>query len=223
VRIDPRGPAFEEQMGGIFSRVRHPLGSLRAGARTEHVVRANWKILVENYQECYHCPGVHPELCALVPLYRSGEVDAPDGKAAYFRDGAYTFTLSGTSRRPILAGLEGDDRRRYSGELVLPNMFLNMFPDYVHTRLLWPLAPDRTRIVSEWLFEPATMARPDFDCRDAIDFLTLVGWQDWKVCEGVQRGVSSRSFDGGFYAPQERYAAQFKSWYLERMGEQEAA
>jgi Rieske 2Fe-2S family protein len=219
VRLDERGPSFREQMGAIIDRVRYPLASLRTGGRTEHVVRANWKLLVENYQECYHCPGVHPELCAIVPLYRSGEVDSPGGDKAYFRDGAYTFTLSGTSRRPILSGLEGEDRRRYNGELVLPNMFLNLFPDYAHTRVLWPLAPDRTRIVSEWLFEATTVARPDFDSRDAVDFLTLVGWQDWKVCEGVQRGVESRSFGSGVYAPQERYAAEFKHWYLDRMAE----
>jgi Rieske 2Fe-2S family protein len=215
INLRARAGPLRRQLGKIVERTRrYPLPSLRSGARLVHDVEANWKILVENYQECYHCPGIHPELCDLVPLYRTGWVDAPDGQSAYFRDGATTFTLGGVTRRPFLSGLGEDEKKRYNGELVLPNMFLNLFPDYVHTRVLWPLGPARTRIVSEWLFEPSTMARNDFDPSDAVDFLNLVGWQDWKVCEEVQKGVGSRAHRHGVYAPHERYAAGFKRWFL---------
>ena len=205
------------QLGEMPARVRrYPLADLRVETRLVHDVEANWKILVENYMECYHCPGVHPELCELVPLYRQGQVDSPGQETAYFRDGAFTFTLTGTTRRPFLRGLGEEDRRRYNGEMLYPNMFLNLFPDYVHTRTLWPLGPTRTRIISEWMFEPSTLARPDFDSSDAVEFLNLVGRQDWDVCEAMQRGVASRAHRHGVYSPQERYAAEFKTWFLGR-------
>lgn len=218
VRIERGGESLADYLREIPSRTRnYPLARVRCATRLVHEVEANWKILVENYQECYHCPGVHPELCELVPLYRKGEVDGPGGESAYFRDGAVTFTLTGTTRRPFLSGLSEEEKKRYNGELVLPTLFLNLFPDYVHTRTLWPLAPGRTRIVSEWMFEPATMARPDFDPGDAVEFLNRVGWQDWKVCEGVQKGITSRAHAHGVFGPQERYAADFKHWLLERL------
>ena len=196
---------------------RYPLASLKSASRQTHEAECNWKILVENYQECYHCPGVHPELCDLVPLYRKGIVDASDSDlVAYFREGAATFTRSGTTRRPFLTGLNDAEKRKYDGELIVPTMMLNLFPDYVQYRVLWPLAPGRTRIVTEWLFEASTMAREDFDPRDAIEFINLIGRQDWDVCELVQKGVGSRAHRHGVYTPQETHSRAFKTWYLDR-------
>ena len=197
---------------------RYPLAALRLGARDAHEVECNWKILVENYMECYHCPGVHPELCDLVPLYRTGLVDASGSDViAYFREGACTFTMTGTTRRPLLSGLDDEEKRKYNGEMIYPTMMLNLFPDYAQYRVLWPLGPARTRIVTEWLFEPFTMARDDFDASDAIEFIRLVSRQDWSVCELVQKGVASRAHRHGVYVPQETHAGQFKAWYLDRL------
>jgi phenylpropionate dioxygenase-like ring-hydroxylating dioxygenase large terminal subunit len=212
-----RAAALAEQLGDIPERVRrYPLSTLQSGAVRVHEVECNWKILVENYMECYHCPGVHPELCDLVPLYRTGEVDAQDGETAYFREGAVTFTRGGTTRRPLMSGLNDEERRKYNGEMILPNMMLNLFPDYAHVRTLWPLGPGRTRILSQWLFEPATVGSDDFDPTDAVEFIDMVSRQDWDVCEAVQRGVGSRAHRHGVYTPQETHAAGFKRWFLER-------
>ncbi len=213
-----RAAPLAAQLGDAAARVRrYPLASLKVGARRLDEVACNWKILVENYMECYHCPGVHPELCDLVPLYRKGEVDTPDGQdVAYFRDGATTFTLGGATRRPLMSGLSEEERRKYNGEMILPSLMLNLFPDYAHARTLWPLGPARTRIVSEWLFEPGTMRRDDFDPADAVGFIDMVSRQDWKVCEAVQKGVGSRAHAHGVYTPQEAHAAGFKRWFLQR-------
>ena len=123
----------------------------------------------------------------------------------------------GTTKRPFLKGLNDDEKRRYDGESVFPTLLLNVFPDYAQYRMLQPLAPDRTRIVTEWLFEPETMARPDFDPADAIEFINLIGHQDWAVCELVQKGVGSRSHSHGVFTPQETHSGAFKRWYLERL------
>jgi Rieske 2Fe-2S family protein len=214
-----RAAPLAEQLGAVPERTRrYPLSTLKTGALQVDEVQANWKILIENYMECYHCPGIHPELCDLVPLYRKGEVDPAGGEAiAYFREGAVTFSATGTTRRPLLTGLDEEERRKYSGELIYPAMMLNLFPDYVHARTLWPLGPERTRIVSEWLFEPGTMAADGFDAADAVEFLNLVSRQDWDVCEAVQEGVASRAQAHGVYVPQEAPAADFKRWVLERL------
>jgi len=100
--------------------------------------------------------------------------------------------------------------------MIVPTMMLNLFPDYVQYRVLWPLAPGRTRIVTEWLFEPSTMARADFDPGDAIEFINMIARQDWTVCELVQQGVASRAHRHGVYTPQETHSRAFKTWYLDR-------
>ncbi len=215
-----RAAPLSQHLGTAPERLkRYPLDTLKSASRQAHEVDCNWKILVENYQECYHCPGVHPELCDLVPLYRRGIVDASTSDVvAYFREGAGTFTRTGTTRRPLLSGLNDEEKRKYDGELIVPTMMLNLFPDYVQYRVLWPLSPGRTRIVTEWLFEPTTMTRDDFDPSDAIEFINLIARQDWDVCELVQKGVGSRAHRQGIYTPQEEHSAAFKSWYLDRFG-----
>ena len=217
LRLDPGGEPLLAQLGALPERARpYPLASLRVGARAERRVEANWKILVENYMECYHCPGVHPELADLVPLYRTGEVDASGSEPPEYREGAVTSTLGGTTQRPIFAGLRDLARQRYHAELVLPNLLLYLFPDYVCARSLWPSSPTRTRIVSEWLFEPETQAQPDFDASDAVEFMNLLGGQDWQVCEAVQQGVVSRAHRHGVMLAQESEVAEVTRWYLEQ-------
>lgn len=218
VRLEGGGEDLAAQLGVQAERVRpYPLAGLRVGARHEREVAANWKILVENFAECYHCPGVHPELADFVPFYRTGEVDDTGDEPPEFREGVVTATASGTTRRPLFPALRGRPRQRYHADLVLPNLFLYLFPDYVCARTLWPLAPGRTRVISEWLFEPGVLDGDAGDIDDAVQFLDHLGEQDWQVCERVQQGVASRAYTGGFLLEQEAGVAEFDRWYLERM------
>jgi len=220
VNLAERPGPLADALGGMPERVRrYPLEDLRVVKRTVHDVEANWKILIENYQECYHCPGVHPELCDLVPLYGTGVVDQPANlETAVFRDGATTFTHTGATQRPLFAGLTESERRTYNGELILPGAWMNFLPDFVQTRSLWPVSPTRTRLLTEWLFEESTIARPDFDPADALSFTMLISEQDWKVCAAVQQGVGSRAFRQGVYVPLEDAAAEFNRWVIDRLG-----
>ena len=218
IRLEDGGEPLAARLGGMVDRARpYPLEDLRIERRTVHEVEANWKILFENYQECYHCPGTHPELCDLVPLYGTGAVDILGGDVvARFRDGATTLTHDGRTRRPILTGL-GEEHRAFNGESILPNMWINFLPDFLQTRVLWPVSPTRTRIVTEWLFESSTMARPDFDAGDVHEFTMLISRQDWTICEEVQKGVGSRSLRQGVLAPLEEYVAEFDRWVLRQL------
>ncbi len=194
------------------------LADLRTAARTVYDVAADWKVVVENYNECYHCGPVHPELCRIVPAFRTGggaDLDWDDGIPQ--RTGTTTFTLSGTTTRRPLPGLAADQRDRHRGELLLPNLMLSCSSDHVAAFTLWPQAAGRTRIVCDFLFHPDEIAQPDFDPDDAVQFWDLVNRQDWVICEAVQRGMGSRAFRHGFMAPMEDLSADVRRYLADRM------
>jgi glycine betaine catabolism A len=155
---------------------------------------ANWKVLTENYHECYHCPSIHPELC---------RVSAPDSGQNYaasrawmggwmdLRDGMATMSLDGSSHAVPLRGLSGAGQRTVLYVSIFPNVLLSLHPDYVMTHRLSPLAADRTRIECSWAFAPEAVAMPGFDPGYATEFWDLTNRQDWLACESVQRGLAS--------------------------------
>lgn len=199
---------------------RYRTGELRIGHRIAYEVRVNWKILHDNFNECLHCPGLHPELVKIVPLYRSGQVVDParaDGGAT-LAEGLYTFTDSGRSRLPLLPDLSDLDRRTYYGYSVFPNLLVNLLSTGVMTYTLYPRAVDHTTIVSEYLFRPEAIASEGFDCSDMVGFLDRVSLQDWGICEKVQRGVRSRGFARGVYPPPDRMLHEFAERYLAERG-----
>jgi Rieske 2Fe-2S family protein len=208
-----------EQLGGVPERlVRYPLDALKVGWAIEYDVAANWKIIAENYNECYHCAGVHPELCDLVPAFRSqGGAGLDWERGIPHRDGAYTFTDSGTTSRAPFPGLDQDELTRHKGELVYPNLLLSLSCDHVAAFLLFPEGPERTRITCLFLFTEQEMAKESFDASDAADFWDLVNKQDWAICESVQRGTGSRAHDHGYYAPMEDWNLDIRRYVLNRI------
>ncbi|MEA2558138.1 MAG: glycine betaine catabolism [Actinomycetota bacterium] len=194
---------------------RYRLGELRSARTIVYEVETNWKIVVDNYNECLHCPSVHPELVKIVPLYRKGIVLDPtrvDGGVT-LADGLYTFTMDGTSTLPQLPNLEEIDRRTYYGYSVFPNLLVNLFSTGVMAYTLLPRSASHTTVISDYLFRPETIEADDFDPSDMVDFLDLVSRQDWDVCERAQRGVVSRFFDRGVYPPQDGLLHRFAERY----------
>ena len=196
---------------------RYPLAQLRSGARFVYDVAANWKVIAENYNECYHCAGVHPELVRLVPAFARGGADLDWDDGIPHRDGAWTFTFSGTSARAPFPDLDDAERVRHKGELVYPNLLLSLSADHVAAFTLWPRAVDRTQVVCDLLFAPDEVARSGFDPSDAAGFWDMVNRQDWAVCESVQRGMRSRAYRDGWYAPMEDASLDIRRWLLPRL------
>jgi Rieske 2Fe-2S family protein len=217
-----RGQTLQAQLGGVPERLRrYPLSELRVAKRIEYDVAANWKVMLENYNECYHCGPVHPELCQLVPAFKQrGGADLDWERGIPHREGAWTFTGSGTTNRAPFEGLSEDERVRHKGELVYPNLLLSLSAEHVAVFTIWPHAPARTTVVCEFLFHPAEMARPDFNPSDAVDFWDLVNRQDWAICESVQRGMTSRVFQTGYYAPMESWSLDIRRYIRERLGKE---
>jgi Rieske 2Fe-2S family protein len=190
---------FAEHLGALDGYVApyRPERLVRK-ARHSYEVAANWKIIAENYHECYHCPQIHPELCAVTPPNSGENWHEPGawvGGHMQLRDHAQTMSLDGVSHGVML---EDVDPRTVGYIGLFPNVLLSLHPDYVMTHRLEPVTPQRTLIECEWLFD-AEVADPSY----AVDFWDLTNRQDWRACESVQRGVASPHFRPGPLAPNE--------------------
>ena len=189
------GEAYDD----MLSFERFEMDELRIGASAEWMVEANWKIIIENYNECLHCPTVHPELVDVIPAYRKGWV-FEEGRD----DGGVTLASGGTYAPGVstLARAAGDERGRRTVGLRrddLPEHHDRHLRHSIIVTQLFPLGPGRTRQVAWYLFHPDTISAPDFDPSRLVEFGELVGGQDNAICERVQLGVSSQAFDHGVY------------------------
>jgi len=226
VFVDPSGeaPDLAAHVGDLADHLeRYRVAGLARAAQITYDVAANWKQIAENYNECLHCPGVHPELNAL-SHYMSGEV--MDGAGAWcggsmtLRPGASTMARAGGENgRPPIEGLAGDDLESILYFALFPNALVSLHPDYVMLHTLWPRATDRTEVVCEWYFEPATMAAEGFDPGDAIAFWDQVNREDWHVCELTQKGVRTPGYVPGRYSAEEVDVHAFDVMVAERYRE----
>ncbi len=204
---------------------------LRPAKRIEYDVRANWKLMFENYSECYHCPGVHPQLQKISP-YDSAENDLAKGPflGGFMKvNKGKSLTMSGnTCALPIGAGKElataspsgggpDHDYQKVFYYSIFPNMLLSLHPEYVMVHQLWPQSPERTLIVCDWLFHPDAFERKDFNPNDAIEFWDMTNKQDWHVCELSQQGIASRAYVPGPYSSRERIPAAWDEYYLRQI------
>ena len=211
-----RGGKFQEHIGELEDVVaRYGAADLVTPVSHEYDVAANWKVIIENYQECYHCAMIHPELCRVSPPESGDNVELDGdwvGGWMELRESAQTMSLDGRSGGTAIARLDEHEKRTVMYVAVLPNLLISLHPDYVMTHLLTPLAPDRTRIRCSWAF-PAEVANAEgFDPAYAVDFWDLTNRQDWAACESVQRGMKAPQFEPGPLAPSEDGVYQFVTY-----------
>ena len=193
---------------------RYGFDKLRIGKRIVADVQANWKLLAENFSECFHCPPVHPELCRVVTAYQeAGAWGLRPSARAEYKAGATTLTMDGSSRFPAFENLNAEERKTlYIPEMVLPNLFFNIQPDYVNSHLMFPTGPQSVRIVYDWLFEPRHLPLADEDLAHYVALWDITNRQDARNCEWQQQGMQSREFRHGHYVPQEFDCHRFAQW-----------
>jgi len=215
VWVDLSGEALpiEEHFGNL-GEMAVPYETLRLTTEAVHsyVVDANWKIVVENYNECYHCSSIHPELCEVTPP-DSGYDHEPTGfwcgGTMVLKDHAVTMSLDGASKGVNFTGIIGDQARQVWYLTVAPNLLLSMHPDYVMTHRLVPLSPGQTFIECAWLFPPEARDVPGFDPAYAVDFWDITNREDWTACENVMKGVRHRGYRPGPLSSWEGTVYQF--------------
>jgi glycine betaine catabolism A len=205
VNADGSAPALARYLNGMTELLDgYGCADLVVAAGHSYDLAANWKLVGENYHECYHCSTIHPELCRVSPP-DSGNNYEPTGLwmggKMSLSPGVATMSLDGRAGVPALPGLTPAQRREVLYLHLFPSLLVSLAPDYVMTHQLWPLDAGRTRVVCQWLFHPDAVAASDFDPAYAVDFWDLTNRQDWAACEGVQRGVRSRGYRPGPLSP----------------------
>jgi len=198
---------------------RWNLSALRSAKRIDYDVRANWKLMFQNYSECYHCLGVHPELSKISP-HDSAENDLTEGPflGGFMRIASdKSLTMSGHTCALPVGNFGNEDFRFVFYYSIFPNMLLSLHSDYVMVHQLLPQSPERTLIFCNWFFHPEAFEREDFKPEDAIDFWDMVNKQDWHVCELSQQGISSRAYAPGPYSARESIPAAWDEYYLQQM------
>jgi phenylpropionate dioxygenase-like ring-hydroxylating dioxygenase large terminal subunit len=230
-------------LAGKFSRWNLP--ALRSARRIDYDVRANWKLIFQNYSECYHCLGVHPELSKISP-HDSSENDLAEGPflGGFMRIAkGRSLTMSGNACAMGIADFsrahdraparnrnpsqeiengydhehEHDGKNRVFYYSIFPNMLLSLHPDYVMVHQLEPRSPERTLIFCNWFFHPEAFDGENFKPEDAIEFWDMVNKQDWHVCELSQQGISSRAYVPGPYSARESIPAAWDREYLRHL------
>ncbi len=214
--LNQKHQSFKKTLGEFPTTFkRYDFDQLKIGKRIVVEVRANWKLLAENFSECFHCPPVHPELCRVVTAYREAgawglkkeSLSGPE-----YQDGAKTLTLDGTARLPAFRNLNEQQRKAlYVPAMLPPNLFLNVQPDYVNSHLMFPTGPESVRIVYDWLFEADRVPR-GADLEHYTALWEATNAQDARNCEWQQQGIQSREFRHGHYVPQEFDCHRFAEW-----------
>jgi glycine betaine catabolism A len=218
VNLSPRPEPLEKTLGGFIRRCApYPLEDLRRTHRVVYDIAANWKLVVQNANECYHCPGVHPQLVKITP-YRSGEEDLRTGPVfggwMDFVDGVRSATLTGLTSRAPFPGLSAEDRRRVYYYVLYPANFLSLFPDYITFDWFLPMGPERTRLV----FDVYVHRNETGPAEDAMEFWEMTNRQDWHICEMAHLGSKTAAYFQGRYSSEEEVVHLVDRYYLKRMG-----
>ncbi len=213
--------AFASALPALVGKFAHrDASALRSVHSAVYDVAANWKLLFHNFSECYHCPTVHPLLNQLTP-FRNSENDLDEGPVLggpmWMTNPEGSMTIGGERCAAPASTLSAQERARVYYYTVFPSAFISFHPDYVLVHRVESLAIDRTRVTCDWYFDPAAIARADFDPQPAIAFWDLTNRQDWELCENAHRGVTSLAWQPGPYSELESQLAAFDREYLRVM------
>jgi len=216
VNVSGDAMPFDEHIGEL-EQILAPYEPERlvVGATHEYRSPTNWKLPIENYHECYHCSAIHPELCVVSPPESGDNLTMPGlwaGGTMDLEPNAETMSLDGRSGGVMLPGLDAAQLRQVIYVGLFPNMLISAHPDYVMTHRIEPLSAGESWVECQWLFDPAAIARDDFDPSYAVDFWDITNRQDWNACEGVQRGLSSRGFRPGPFSMSEDAVCHWVQW-----------
>ena len=208
---DDIGAQLRRRLGDAAAVRAWGLDQLCTGRRIVYDVAANWKLIVENFMECYHCSTIHPELVDVIPSFRSGlgSQSFGAGHGSELGPEVAGFTVDGRAGLPTLPSVAPADERRYYGMTLTPSAFLNLVGDHVILHRIEPVAAGRSRVTCDWLFAPEVLSGPH-DIGPTVELFHRVNLQDFDACERCQLGAASRAFaHGGVLVPVEHKLTGF--------------
>ena len=166
------------------------LGVIRRRVRRVYDIAANWKVVIDNYLECYHCPVAHPSFCDLIDVgtYEVTEYD-------YFSTQGGALKASAREGKANLYDVSQGVQEGFYAYL-WPNFTLNIYPGpgNVSLNLFVPVDVNRTLAIYDYCFADA-VSEPAID--DFVRFIDQVQEEDVVLCESVQRGLRSGYLDHG--------------------------
>jgi glycine betaine catabolism A len=194
------------------------VADLAVGRRITYDVKANWKLIIENFMECYHCATIHPELTEVLPEFADGyATQYYVGHGAAFAEEAKGFTVDGSEGLEAIPGVGPEHDRKYYAITVKPQVFINLVPDHVIFHRMFPLAADRTVVECDWLYLPSVVAS-QADLSRSVELFDRVNRQDFEACEACQPGMSSRAYrTGGVLVPSEHHIGAFHEWVEQKI------
>jgi len=220
-------PSFEDtvmtevstRFGEVQSLQNYGLENLRIGETRRYEVAANWKLIIENFMECYHCATIHPELTEVIPEFAEGWASQAKDEihGASFGPGVQGFTVDGSSGVVALPAIAPEQDRKYYAITVRPQVFINTVPDHVIFHRMYPVSATKTIVECDWLFLPEVVEQ-NMDISRSVELFHRVNLQDFEACEQTQPNMSSRAYeDGGALVPSEHHIAEFHQWWEEQI------
>jgi choline monooxygenase len=191
VKPDPQAPGWDETVGGLpeILGTSPPLATLKFRERRSYDMRANWKIVVENFLECYHCAIAHRGFADLIDLN-----DYTVTPHCYFSTQRGPLKASATARAGAACFSGEGGRRDGVYNYLWPNFMVNLYPGRgnASTNIILPVAPDRTVAVYDFYFEEGMP-----EAGGMVEFIDQVQQEDVVICESVQRGLESGFYEQG--------------------------
>jgi glycine betaine catabolism A len=202
-----------DRLGDVALIDHYDAANLTVGHRIRYDVKANWKLIIENFMECYHCATIHPELTEVLPEFADGlAVQYHVGHGAEFAQDIKGFTVDGSQGLDQIPGVTAEQDRRYYAITIKPQVFVNLVPDHVIVHRMFPMAADRTVVECDWLYLPHVVESGK-DVSRSVELFHRVNQQDFAACERCQPTMSSRTYrDGGVLVPSEHHIGDFHNW-----------
>lgn len=211
--------AIEERLGDSESIQAYDIAHLSLGRRITYDVKANWKLIIENFMECYHCATIHPELTEVLPEFADGlAAQYFVGHGAEFGEDIKGFTVDGSEGLDRIPGVDEDHDRRYYAITIKPTVFVNLVPDHVIIHRMFPVAVDHTIVECDWLYLPSVVESGK-DVSASVELFHRVNQQDFDACERCQPAMGSRIYaKGGVLVPSEHHIGVFHDWVMAKVG-----
>lgn len=208
-----------------------------------YTLHANWKLVAENFRECYHCGGAHPEYCNAVIGANLREdtneltlikqkswnekgltttlVEVTEGTTTYairypLRPGIESYSVDG-KKVSIPMGMHTDHDAGVIGLVNYPNFWMDAVSDYVWTMRVTPVNSSTTDVQFCWLVDAKAVEGKDYTLERLTEFWEITGAQDGKLCENNFKGIQSNAYKPGPYAPVEDQVVNFVDWCVKQL------